>query len=340
MTPDRDIERLLDAWLADGPLQVADRVVDSASVRIAGQSQRPAWRIRVWRSSAMTTSVRVLIFAGVVLAALAGVILVSGGVDRPPTPSIPAPTASAPAIASTLASVTPTPPSTPSGSTVLGTEPRLLLESGTVIVPGTYIVDFPAGKSSFTFPTGWHNEGTAVNDFIVRPADVPSSDEVAVMFDMRRATPPPGCLRAQISKTDARSLVEDMLIDADLDIPPSSYKPVTIGDLKGFVLDLTLAPRTSQSCRPATGASAVRIAEPIGGREGSGPGADQQVLWVEVRPDERLRIYVLDAPGGHNIVVGIKSKAGASFERLVEEAEPVVLSVVFKPWAAEPSPSG
>lgn len=46
MTHDRDIERLLDRWLADGPTQASDRVFDDAVARIGRQRQRPAWLLR------------------------------------------------------------------------------------------------------------------------------------------------------------------------------------------------------------------------------------------------------------------------------------------------------
>ena len=44
MTNDRDIERILDHWLAERPTQVADRVLDEVADRIARHPQRPAWR--------------------------------------------------------------------------------------------------------------------------------------------------------------------------------------------------------------------------------------------------------------------------------------------------------
>ena len=54
MTHERDIERLLDHWFADGPTEAPDRVVDVVADRIGRQTQRPAWRLD-WRQSDMTT---------------------------------------------------------------------------------------------------------------------------------------------------------------------------------------------------------------------------------------------------------------------------------------------
>ena len=45
MTSERDIERILDLWFADGPTQAPDRVLDVVADRIGRQPQRPAWRL-------------------------------------------------------------------------------------------------------------------------------------------------------------------------------------------------------------------------------------------------------------------------------------------------------
>jgi hypothetical protein len=88
MTPDRDIERLLDGWLSDGPIQVADRVIDGVAARITRQSQRPAWRLRPWRFPTMSTPIRAIVLAGALLAAIvAGAVLTGGGSKPSPSPS-------------------------------------------------------------------------------------------------------------------------------------------------------------------------------------------------------------------------------------------------------------
>ena len=45
MTQQRDIERLLDHWFADGSSVAPDRVIDVVADRIERQPQRPAWRL-------------------------------------------------------------------------------------------------------------------------------------------------------------------------------------------------------------------------------------------------------------------------------------------------------
>ncbi len=57
MTHERDIDRLLDLWLIDGPTEVSDRVVLDVADRIERQPQRPAWRFPR-RPTIMSNSVR------------------------------------------------------------------------------------------------------------------------------------------------------------------------------------------------------------------------------------------------------------------------------------------
>ncbi len=47
MNQQRDIERLLDRWLSEGPTVVADRVIDVIADRIERRSQRRAWHLRL-----------------------------------------------------------------------------------------------------------------------------------------------------------------------------------------------------------------------------------------------------------------------------------------------------
>jgi hypothetical protein len=89
MTSDSDLERLLDAWFAEGPSRVADRVVDGAADRIARQRQLPAWRLQTWRFPIMSSPLKLILIGAALVAALAaGAILVGGGARlAAPTPS-------------------------------------------------------------------------------------------------------------------------------------------------------------------------------------------------------------------------------------------------------------
>ena len=89
MTADRDIERLLDTWFADGPMQVSDHVFDEAVERVYRQRQRPAWRL-LWRAPHVASFKAALAAAAVVVVVVAGFAMlggsggVVGGVAVPP----------------------------------------------------------------------------------------------------------------------------------------------------------------------------------------------------------------------------------------------------------------
>ena len=72
MTHDRDIERLLDAWFTDGPMQVADHVLDDAAGRVHRQRQRPAWRF-LWREPHVITPFKIALST-----AFATVLVITG----------------------------------------------------------------------------------------------------------------------------------------------------------------------------------------------------------------------------------------------------------------------
>jgi len=93
MNEDRDLDRLLDAWFAEGPVQVADRMIDGTANRIARQRQVPAWRLRSWRFPTMSTPIKLVAIGAALLAVLVGGAVMMGGGAPPPAPTPnPAPT--------------------------------------------------------------------------------------------------------------------------------------------------------------------------------------------------------------------------------------------------------
>ena len=109
MNEHRDTERLLDAWMRDGPTLAPDRVLDVVVDRIERQGQRPAWRLD-WRRYTMNPSLKIAAAAlAVVIVAVIGYNLLPAGTTNV---GVPMPTLTA--------SPTPAPTPTarsPSGST-------------------------------------------------------------------------------------------------------------------------------------------------------------------------------------------------------------------------------
>ena len=97
MSPDREIDLVLNTWLEDGPTGAPDRVLDALTDRIAHQSQRPAWRLH-WRPTTMQPVFKFGVgIAAVLLIAIVGWNLLpasQSGVGGPSATPAPTPTPS------------------------------------------------------------------------------------------------------------------------------------------------------------------------------------------------------------------------------------------------------
>ena len=102
MTTDRtrptEFDRLASAWLADGPTELVDRVLDAALEEIHTTHQRRAPSV-LWRfplMSKLSSTARLVIVGAVLLLAVAGALYVSGGGPSNPvatnSPQTPVPT--------------------------------------------------------------------------------------------------------------------------------------------------------------------------------------------------------------------------------------------------------
>jgi hypothetical protein len=79
MTTDREVERLLDLWIAEGVDEVNDRVLDTVEVQIGKQRQRPTWRLS-WRDAHVNNYVKLAAgLAAVAIVAVAGYSLLPRG---------------------------------------------------------------------------------------------------------------------------------------------------------------------------------------------------------------------------------------------------------------------
>jgi hypothetical protein len=93
---------------------------------------------------------------------------------------------------------------------------------------------------------------------------------------------------------------------------------VTVGGLRGTEIDVTIAAGWTASCPFANGAPTVPLFV----------SADGELRWV-VAGTERLRLSLLDVPGGGTVVVDVDAFDGALWEPLLAAATPIVQSLVF-----------
>ena len=305
MTSDRNLERLLDAWFADGPMQVSDRAFDEAVGRVLRQPQRPAWRLRLWRFPAMSAPLKVALLGAALLAVLiGGAVFLGGGSAVPgPTPSpSPSPTA------------TPTPAPTPSPSAVY--PPWFTPQGdGAGILPagGNTTRQFLAG-STFTVPEGWVNDGdytpvyTLFPDTPANEAEYALSKQTAqniLLTDTVQNNMFAICDATGLFQGATASEVIDALV-ADEAFSTTEPVDVTIGGLSGRQVDVQLNPDWTGSCP-------LNADDP--------PTRDYT--------DARNRIILLNTPGGRPIGIAIGSLNSSDFEAFLAEAMPIVQSFDF-----------
>ena len=105
----------------------------------------------------------------------------------------------------------------------------------------------------------------------------------------------------------------------------TNVQPVTQGGLRGVVLDIAASGTYTTVCPndQDTYPGGLPIL-PLFGGAGSG-----DLTWF-VGGDERMRLYLLDMPGGGNVVISIDA-IGGDFETLLETTQLVLYGITFDP---------
>jgi hypothetical protein len=300
MTQHRDIEHVLDAWLAEGPTQVPDRVFDDAIARMYRQPQPSAWRPR-WRTRYMNTSLR-LLAAGVAAIAVDGVAVI---VLRPSStvgPPAATPTATAPA----SPSPTPTPTSIVEGAT--------RLPSGGPIESGRYFIEksnVTPVTFSFTLPAGWlANGGSGV---LKHPDETGRETGFGVsVVDSVFADPCGGNDRLEVGPS-AEQLADGLSGLPGIDA--STPTAVSIGGRSGFEVEVSVAADVDiESCDPPIGLQ-VWI--------------DRGGTYFVAGPELVARIYMVDVNGERFVLRSGHGEATAPND--LAELAAVIESIEFHP---------
>ena len=313
MTQQREIERVLDVWLADGPTEVPDRVFDVVIDRIERQPQRPGWQVR--DDASLRRAARPLLaVAAVIVVAVLGINLLPlmsngiGGATPSPSPS-PSP--------SPAASPSAEPSRTPAANS-------LTRESWDALDPGTYVHDLTPPRVTFTVPSGWWLTTDFAPGFGIRPEAFQTDEGLRVWFDMRLTVNDAACTEAP---DPALGHTVDDLVTGFTTRPgvvATDPQPVSIGGLDGQWFDLQLAPDWSATCPfdpSQPGVTLFTDADPASN--------DNSPFWG-VSGDDRLRLYVLDDTAGSTVMVVINTIDASTFESLLAEAQPVVDSLEFE----------
>lgn len=153
MNTNSDFDRHASAWLADGPTELADRVLDAALREVQLTRQRRRWS-GPWRASLM--SLRLGAAAVIAIVAVAGLLafnMLGNGVGPPvaPTPSPAAATTPSPAPVMTVAPTVPGPIDTTTWTTYTSTRYGFTIghPAGWSAVASSHAWAFPTDATEF-----------------------------------------------------------------------------------------------------------------------------------------------------------------------------------------------
>jgi hypothetical protein len=183
--------------------------------------------------------------------------------------------------------------------------------------PGTYTSRAFQPPVTYTVPAGWWSSADGADYLALQPV---SSDLVGIHLfrDPLAASQDPSCPTTAQPGVGTLSTELTTWIRGLPGLVVSSPRLATVGGLRGVELDIAIAAGWTTSCPFANGVPTVPLFV----------GADGQLRWV-IAGNERLRLSLLDVPGGGTVVVDIDAFDGTLMDGLLASAQPIVRSLVF-----------
>jgi len=185
------------------------------------------------------------------------------------------------------------------------------------LAPGTYTSVAFQPAVTYTVPNGWRVASDSASYFALQPV---TSDIVGIHFfrDPLAASQDAACPTTPEPGVGTLALELAAWIRSLPGMVASSPRMVTVGGLRGVELDLALNTGWTASCPFANGVPTVPLFV----------GEDGALRWV-VAGNERLRLSLLDVPGGGTVVVDIDAFDGTLMDDLLAAATPIVQSLSF-----------
>jgi hypothetical protein len=312
VTHDHDIERMLDRWLSDGPIQVSDRVMDVVAGRIARQRQRPAWRLDRRLHPVNTYAKLAAAIAAVLIVAAGGLVILrpgSSNIGGPgPTPT-PSPTA------------TPSPSPSP---TAVSCEDNIAGCAGQLAAGAHRSVHLQPALA-FTTPDGWKNSIDAQTIFKLDPTDpsIPADAYIIVWSNVSISDQTATC--DPVAKAGLGNAVQDWIdyLRAHPGLNASTPTPVSLGGSSGQAIDLKVRPTWTKTCPGGAAGHVVQFildTDPIVGK----------VLYGASSMN-RMHLLVLDVGGKTVIVQVYTADSDAEFNSTMAKVQPLIDSFVFTP---------
>ncbi len=183
--------------------------------------------------------------------------------------------------------------------------------------PGTYTSTAFKPAVTYTVPAGWRIVSDSSDYFALQPV---ASDITGIHFfrDPLAASQDLACPTTAEPGVGKLSLELATWIRGLPGMIASSPRIVTMGGLRGVELDLALNTGWTASCPFANGVPTVPLFV----------GANGNLRWV-VAGNERLRVALLDVPGGGTVVVDVDAFDGTLMDGLLAAATPIVQSLSF-----------
>lgn len=166
----------------------------------------------------------------------------------------------------------------------------------------------------------WDNPEDLPGTFTLHPAG-PDTDAIFLFRDVRVLTE--GCEPTfdDTVGNSAAELAEWMTSNPGITSTPA--EPVSKGGLRGVLLDIAASGTYTTVCGDDRGIYPDGLPIlPLFAGAGSG-----DLTWF-IGGDERMRLYLMDMPGGGNIVISIDA-IGGDFETLLEVTQKVIDSITF-----------
>ncbi len=189
---------------------------------------------------------------------------------------------------------------------------------GKALPAGTYSSLGFLPTATYTLPDGWEIPVDRAAYLEMRPF---GSEIAGIHFfaTPKAAIQDAACTSAPDTTvgTTSTELVKWIRERPGLTVSPPAM--VTIGGLPGQMIDVGIKEGWTTSCPFAGGLPTVPLFN----------GGDAGYHWIVVG-NERLRLYLLDLPGGGTVVVDVDAFDGSVFDGLLNQAIPIVKSLQFK----------
>jgi hypothetical protein len=169
----------------------------------------------------------------------------------------------------------------------------------------------------------WDNPEDLPGTFTLHPAG-PETDAIFFFRDVRVTTA--GCDSHVNEAVGNRAAEIAAWMAANRRLTTTAPRTVALGGLRGVQLDLSASGTYTTLCSGINGDSYPAGLPLVPLFAGAGSG---DLVW-RVGGGERMRLYVLDMPGGGNLVISVDAIAG-DFDRLLEVCLPVIDSITFDP---------